>query len=111
MTEMIQDIIFQIKSKKIQLDEIYYPMADWIQSKKGLTLVYVYQGGFFNVESGHYLDASLLFFTEKLSPYSPKELSELKLSILEQFPELKFDTKYHKAWNIEPNETVLLYSC
>lgn len=110
MTEMIQDIIFKIKAKKLQLDEKYLPIADWIRSQRGLTLVYVYQGGLFNVEPGHYLDASLLFFKDKLSRYSSQEISNLKLSILEQFPELKYDTKYHKAWNIEPNQTVLLYS-
>ncbi len=110
MIDFIHDIIFKIKYKEIQLEERYYPMADWIQSERGLTLAYVYQGGFFNVEPGHYLDASLLFFKNRLTQYSSQELSDLKHSILGQFPKLKFETKYHKAWGIEPNQTVLLYS-
>ncbi|MCC5816487.1 MAG: hypothetical protein JJT78_17180 [Leptospira sp.] len=109
--DIIENLKWKIKHEKLPLKEEFFSLRDWLYSEYNLTLIYVYRGGFFNVESGHYLDATILFVKDNLSKINPPlKLREIRGAIQNQFPELMYDTKYHRAWNILPEDTISIVS-
>jgi hypothetical protein len=106
---IIADTKSKIKEGKLQLHEEFFPIRDWIWAEFNLALVYVFRGGFINVEPGHYLESTILFVREDLfKARTERNTSAIRHSIMRQFPELTYDTKFHKQWNIQPKQTVWL---